>query len=275
MSTFGERKYKEQPDIAFNRTPVENALYSNDGKASIVLGGDRNKAADSGYSGLGFGDSSAVDIVCGRGKTIAADQKQNATSINPDFFADAARIYISEKSDIDKYFKLANGKIGNSIGKSAIALKADAIRLIGVEGVKIVTRANPTNSRGEEPGVKGIELIAGNDDSYLQPMVLGNNLVNCINDVTEELSNVKSQVHSVMEFLSNFIDNYTNHVHPPLTGQISPNAQAMKILFPYENIQHTSEDNSSSDNIVSIRNKYLKLPTNLNTYILSQYNKTN
>jgi len=275
MALFGERKIDETKGVSFNRVPVENALYSNDGRASIVLGGDRNKAADSGYSGLGFADSSAIDLVCGRGKTIAESDKAKAISINPDFFSDAARIYISEKTDVDNNFKLVKGNVGNSIGSSAIALKADAIRIIGVEGVKIVTRANPTNSNGKESGVKGIELIAGNDDSYLQSMVLGENLVDCLYNMTEVISNVKSQVHSIMKFLDTFVDNYTDHIHPPPGSAISPNAQALKILFPFEYIQHSSEDNSSSDDIVKIRNNYLKIPTDLNTYILSPYNKTN
>lgn len=272
--SFGERKLEEDSDIAFNKAPVENVIYSNDGKASIVLGGDRNKALDSGYSGKGFPDSSAIDIVCGRGKTLSKDDKAKAININPDFFSDAARIYISEKTDVDKNFALVKGGIGNSIGASAIALKADSIRVIGVEGVKIVTRANPTNSNGTESGVKGIELIAGNDDSFLQPMVLGDNLVSCLKDITQSISDVGTQVHSVMNFLEVFVNNYAEHIHPPPGTAPSITAALMKTVFPFENATHASEDNQNSDNLVSIKNNYMNLPKDFKS-ILSQYNKTN
>ena len=276
--TFGSRVKNNQP-FSYNKSQIENIISSNDGsyRASIVIGGDRKSTIDSGYAGLGFEDSSAIDIVSGRGKTIPDEEKAGTLNINPDFLNDAARIYISEKTDVDANFKITKGTIGSSEFASAIALKADAIRIIGVEGVKIVTRANPSNSRGQEPGFFGIELIAGNDDTYLQPMVLGNNLVSCIEVVLEEISNVKAQVHSGINFLDNFVSNYTEHIHPvsgPSTLQ-SPNTAAAKIIFSKENIIHTSEDNDSSNRISSINIDYLKVPKNLNTYILSPYNKTN
>jgi hypothetical protein len=267
-----ERKYTSEKKVPLNRTPVENVLLSNDGRASIILGGDRIDSIDSGYGGVGFEDSSAIDIVCGRGKTLSTQQEKSAIAINPDFFSDAARIYISEKTDVDKNFKLVKGTIGDSVSASAIALKADAIRLIGVEGVKIVTRANPNNSNGVESGVKGIELIAGNDDQYLQPMVKGKNLADCLYDMTEVMSNIKSQIHSVMSFLDSFVSNYADHIHPG--APTSPTAQAMKILFSLEDIQHSIEDNSFSDDIVNISSKYLINPS-LDKNILSPYNKTN
>lgn len=271
---FGERKYgTTRTEVPFNKLPVENVIFSNDGRSSIVLGGDRPNAASSGYSGLGFEDSSAIDIVCGRGKTISAEDKKNATALNPDFFNDAARIYISEKTDVDKNFKLAKGGIGESKTASAIALKADSIRVIGVEGVKIITRANPTNSNSSEPGVKGIELIAGNDDSFLQPMVKGDNLVKCLSDITDVVSDVKAQVHSIMNFLDIFVDNYTQHVHTPPVAP-SPIALGVKMLFVAENTIHSTEDNSISDNISSIRSDYLNIASH-DKNILSPYNKTN
>lgn len=273
--SFNERKYTKK-DTGFNRAPVENSIFSNDGKASIILGGDRVKNIDSGYGGLGFEDSSAIDIVCGRGKTIKSEDKQNALLINPDFFSDAARIYISEKTNVDKNFALAKGKIGDSTSESAIALKADSIRIIGISGIKLVTRANPSNSNDSEPGVKGIELIAGNDDTFLQPMVKGDNLVNCLVEITELISHVKSQVHNIMEFLDSFVDNYNEHIHPTTAGSTStsPNALIIKGIFKGQSMIHSSEDNYLSDIISSVRSDYLNTPSH-DKNILSPYNKTN
>ena len=142
-----------------------------------------------------------------------------------------------------------------------------------MEGIKLVTRANPTNSNGSEPGVKGIELIAGNDDSFLQPMVKGDNLVQCLGEITDVVSDVKAQVHSIMNFLEKFVDNYTQHVHVPPTAP-SPITAAAKILFTAESIVHSTEDNSISDSISSIRSNYLNIPSH-DKNILSPYNKTN
>ena len=52
------------------------------------------------------------------------------------------------------------------IPRSGIALKADGVRLIGREGIKLVTGVDSINSQGGTiEYAKGIDLIAGNDDS--------------------------------------------------------------------------------------------------------------
>ena len=64
------------------------------------------------------------------------------------FEADAARIYISELTDIDKNFGVTEGKSGEMKDRSGIGIKADGVRIIGREGVKIVTgRAGGTGEK--------------------------------------------------------------------------------------------------------------------------------
>lgn len=278
-SGFGNKKV-QQRHVPFNSAPVENTISSNDSKAQIVLGGDRTSDISSGYSGLGFDDSSAIDIVVGRGKTISQSIKDEAASINPDFFNDAARIYISEKADIDKYFKIAiNDKsdIGNSVAASAIALKADSIRIIGVEGIRLVTRANPTNSNNNEPGYKGIELIAGNDPTYLQPMVKGDNLAKCIKEITINMSHLQSQINKIYEYLEKLTDNYARHVHPtaaPGPPSFSITASAHKLAFEIESIAHNVGKEEFNNKLTKLINDYLNVPSH-DKNILSKYNKVN
>ena len=63
----------------------------------------------SGYGGKANTQAGAIDIVVGRmGNT--KNGPQGNIRVSPDFFKDAARIYISQKSDIDDYFKL----VGNT-----------------------------------------------------------------------------------------------------------------------------------------------------------------
>lgn len=272
--TFGGRK-TEKPAILVSTTPVENVLYSADAKASVVLGGDRTSNASSGYSGLGFDDSSAIDIVCGRGKTVSQEDKGiSPVSINPDFFNDAARIYVSEKTDLDKNFGLVNGSIGKSVASSGIVIKADAVRIIGVAGIKIVTRANGSKSSSTfEPGVAGIELIAGNDDTHLQPMVKGNNLATCLEEMADIIADVKAQVHSIMSLLGDVLNEYQNHVHVPPSGP-SATSKASFLIYSDEYARHVVEDNAINDKITNFILEYLQKPSH-DKNILSPYNKTN
>ena len=105
-------------------------------------------------------------------------------------------------TDIDKNFGLASGKVGSAEARSAVGIKADGVRIIGREGVKIVTgkcdgcRYGPFKGEPNSLGGKivrpapGIELLAGNNTGtrkvwggfrypgfetipYMQPTLLG------------------------------------------------------------------------------------------------------
>ena len=277
-SAFGMKN--ELRHIPYNSSPIDNVISSNNSKAQIVLGGDRTSDAASGYSGLGAVDSSAIDIVCGRGKSLSEEEKKISAAVNPDFFNDAARIYISEKADIDDYFKIISKKslVGRSVSASAIALKADAIRIIGVEGIKLVTRANPTNSKGLEPNVRGIELIAGNDDTHLQSMVKGENLVNCLKDILKIISNTESQITNLNNFVKSFAEDYAKHTHvsSPTGGptSIAPTGIVMAAKANAKKLKHSLAEQEIEGSISEIKEKFLNVPNHDNN-ILSKYNKTN
>jgi|GEM_PF-2046039 len=142
--------------------------------AWIVLGTDRPNSLRSGYGAWGADKAASIDLVVGRHASTREGKGPKSPSwINNDFAADAARIYISQLADIDRYFGLARGVSPQSIARSAVAIKADAVRLIGREGVKIVTGGSqdvegwtsgePTSHGGKivQPA-PAIELIAGN-----------------------------------------------------------------------------------------------------------------
>lgn len=174
----------------FKQSQVEKTINNNN--SFIVLGKDRPANFSSGYGGKGHTQASAIDIVVGRYSSIQygadvlpSSRTSEIQSVDPSFTYDAARIYISQKSDIDEYFGLSAGKVGNSKGKSAIALKADGIRIIGREGVKIVSSGTDKNNSqgGDSTATVGVDLIAGNViDAELEPMVLGNKLVAFLNN---------------------------------------------------------------------------------------------
>jgi len=142
--------------------------------AYIVLGTDRPESVRSGYGAWGADKAASIDLVVGRLASAREGKGPEVPSwINNDFAADAARVYISQLADIDRYFGLVRGVAPQSIARSAVGIKADAVRIIGRESVKIVsgpaqgvegwTAGEPTSHGGKivQPA-PAIEFIAGN-----------------------------------------------------------------------------------------------------------------
>jgi hypothetical protein len=190
-------------------------VISNSNNSWIVLGRDRKNNLASGYGGAGHSGASSIDLVVGRASSGPNDEMYS----DPNFESDAARIYISQKTDIDDYLSLVDGTVGNSEGRSAIGLKADSIRLAAREGIKIITNAGETNSFGGMlMGTKAIDLIAGNDDSNLQPIPMGDNLTSALETVNENISRLNAVVMNFMVNQSAFNVALQAHTHAPSFG---------------------------------------------------------
>ena len=177
-----------EPIPEFAKAEAEK-IYSQ-GNSAIVLGRDRPGSKLSGYGGRGDTGASSVDIVVGRMGAAATEvtDKEKPVFADPNFKVDSARIYISQKTDIDKNFGIIEGRIGPSLSKSAIGIKADAVRIVAREGIKLVTKTDLKNSQGAEvSSVLGVDIIAGNDDENLHPMVLGDNLEKALNKMVSHL----------------------------------------------------------------------------------------
>ena len=208
--------------------------------ARIILGRDRCHNITSGYGGKGHTRSGAIDLVVGlqgwapsdggyfknerdpknpKGKWIAPRSDKNFGSANKDIPGDAARIYISQRADIDDYFDLATGNVGRSIADSAIGIKADSVRIISRKGIKLVTQKNPPGRNsldGKIIETFGIDLIAGNRDynsgklanlldqqelDYLQPIPKGHNLVEALQEMTDRIARLNYIIQNVFAAL--------------------------------------------------------------------------
>ena len=186
----------------------------------------------SGYGGKGHTQCDAIDIVAGLGghkpkeveKTITNSGLviENRKDTNPNFLKDAARIYIAQKTDVDRNFGLGRFKetpadwtdISESGGRSAVALKADNIRIIGRETLHLVTRTDKSNSLGgEQHGKSGIQLIANNDPESLQPMPLGNNLQMLLVIMLENLEALAKIMHGYIKYQMKFNQALQKHTH--------------------------------------------------------------
>lgn len=269
----------------FEKSPTETVI--DQGNCFIVLGKDRPAGLKTGYGGKGHTQAAAIDIVVGRysntqyGVTIDPNSRvTNKFAISSNFTHDAARIYISQKSDIDEYFGLAEGKVGNTKGRSAIAMKADGIRIIAREGVKIVSSGTDQNNSqgGESTATIGVDLIAGNaTDAELEPMVLGNKLVAFLN--TGVLSNMSELADIFYKFMVqqikfNVLISTHNHISPFFAIPNTPSPTLLgevptQIMSDFQSLTNTLK---SKINVETQKIEMTNLSTN---HICSNYHHLN
>jgi hypothetical protein len=227
----------------YNIAPAEKkiAQYKN---SYILLGGDRFASAQTGYGGLGSHECAAIDLVAGIGQNptkFSLRDKQAAEDIDTariigtgptgipivnimydkNFISDSARVYISEKADIDRYFNIDTegtknrSRIINSEGRSAVGIKADAVRIIGREGIRLVTRTESRNSQdGKIEFISGIELMAGGDPDGLQPFVKGDNMVRALQKLASLLQQVVRDVVLLGGATEQMSRALADHFHP-------------------------------------------------------------
>jgi len=247
--------------------------------AQIVFTKDRNASLFSGY-GASETQCSAIDIVVGR-----MGNSPRYGKVHPNFHTDSARIYISQRSDIDKYFNLIKGSIGKAENKSAIALKADGIRIVAREGIKLVTGLDDKNSQdGDNKSIVGIDLIAGNveldkwGEPLLQPLVRGENLRLALERIVTQIDKLAGVVDSFLQTQVDFNSSVTHHYHysPWFGNQCTPSDTCISsgIKSTMNNLQ---QDKAS---LVTLKSnlkglKWTYLNKDGKKYINSRWNNTN
>ena len=108
----------------------------------------------------------------------------------------------------------------NSKGRSAVGIKADAVRIIGREGVKIVTRTEGRNSLKEKiTTIPGIDLIAGNDPDDMQPLVKADNLARGLQKLGDLIQQVCRNLILTQQACQAAFTHLSVHRHP-LAGDI-------------------------------------------------------
>ena len=174
----------------------------------IVFGRDRDSHLMSGYGKIGGTPCAAIDIVAGRMSSANSkkglfgkkfDPVERDALVGRNFFSDASRIYISQKCDIDHYFGLPDGNFGRPRGEAAIGVKSDHVRIIGRDSIKLFAgsaRASnlgiqgELNSNGDQLTKSKIEFIT-DLEANTQPLVLGSNLVEFLDEVLDKISDLQ------------------------------------------------------------------------------------
>ena len=224
-------------------------IIKGENNSFIVLGRDRPGVLASGYGGKGATQAARIDLIAGlassyRHKNGKRTPPNKSTIVSPSFATDAARLYISQKSDIDAYMGLASGPRDQGIARSTIALKADTLRMHARGDIKIVTgrarfqgfgNTGETLSTGGDNEVVGtISLIAGNytdDDTgvgfnmldpfkkasgerrKLQPLPKGDNLASLLEEVIDKIAQLSSMVAQNTSNISYLNNSMMTHVH--------------------------------------------------------------
>jgi len=280
QSGVGGNRFPGDPCPLFEQSPSEYVLH-NERNAWIVLGVDRNYVKSSGYGGKGHTQCAAIDLVAGRMasyvRKIADDG--SPVSANPDFKLDAARIYISQKADIDDYFELKESPMGKSKAAAAIGIKADDVRLIARNGIKLVTGTDTRNSLGlRQIEAGGIELIAGDAVEKLQPLVKGANLLSCIKGLKEQIKDLRKIVFSLLQYQMNLNAVLIGHTHltnwPGAPTQPSYEVMGMGQQTMTQHVSQTFTSLMSHATNMELWELEYTNPGK-KTYINSQWNKTN
>jgi len=251
-----------------------DSVYPPDPKtnAQMVCTVDRPKSRFSGYSS----DTQAgcMDIVVGR-----LGYEARSVTVDPDFTKDAARIYISQKTDVDTNFKLIEGGVGMAKARSAIAIKADGVRIIGREGIKIVTGTDKKNSQGGDiRSITGIDIIAGNKEAELEPMVKGEKLTDSLGKMADHIVKLNAIVDHLLVTQMNFNSSISSHFHySPFYGNATTPSDSCVAQGSKASLDHLQETKRSlsfhKNNVLSWKNNCL-CPSGQD-FILSRWNKSN
>lgn len=204
--------------------------------ATIVLGRDRAGYLGShgGYGINGHTGCAAIDMVVGR-HAAAENVDFKNQKLNPDFATDAARIYISQKSDIDNHLNLPPGNGGISIARSAVALKADGVRIVARENLKLVVGTDQKNALGGNIiTTTGVDLIAGKiedgnrvmtiadnaeaqieeiSEGGMQPIPLGINTAFALDQIVEKVDKLSGIVSTYAMIMNSFLNASADHAH--------------------------------------------------------------
>jgi hypothetical protein len=170
-------------------------------------------------------------------------------------------------TDIDKSFGLSQTNAPQSVARSGIGIKADAVRIIGREGIKIVTgradgpsgfgRKGETNSLGGKisESAPTIDLIAGNNTGNIkvwgglfQPVELIPNLQPAVKgyitrDAFRDLGNIVDELWAAVYALtlSQITFNTVLGADPfrPWVPPGSVAATTSQVLFVMNSLYHT------------------------------------
>ena len=239
-----------QPEPVPTLEKVESErIFGGENNSFMVLGRDRPGHTRTGAGSKGATQCGRIDLISGLGSSYKREDgtfgpPDENTILSPNFALDAARIYVSQKTDLDRYMGITKVPGQVTPGISGIGLKADSIRIHSRHDVKIVTgraRLENLGADGERLSdgtvndrVGTISFIAGNFNepeearsfnmlsaagkkstmnNKLQPLVKGRNLVTALDNITRALQQLNALVGANTSNINTMNANLAGHIH--------------------------------------------------------------
>ncbi len=199
----------------------DSAVVKNNG-SYIVLGKDAPSGPGTGNSKTGS-RSNTIDLMCAPSAAIVDAAKNSNLFVNSNFAADAARVYISELTDLDENLGLPAA--ANAFEKrSGVAVIADNVAMKGRLGIKLATSpSGEYNSKGGKiSSGSGIELIANSNEKDLQPLVKGENLEKALDSIYERLQALHEAVMDTTLQNIKLATSLATHTHVSPIGPTTP-----------------------------------------------------
>lgn len=201
--------------------------------ARIVLTKDNYGSRSTGLGGAGGTKCEAIDIVAGQ-LSASKEIRTSETSSRANFAEDGARIYLTERGNINHYFATENTDPITSVSdnlKSGIGIKADHTLVIGRERVRILAGLGKfQNGERLVTGTKEvnakIEIGSITEDGY-QPAVRGDNLVKYLYEVNDYIDEIAGKVDTLEQQLALYKVALAGHVHVvAVAGPSTPSPSA-------------------------------------------------
>jgi len=264
----------ELPENVPQHNPADyEKVFENSNNAAIVIGRDRPGSLSSGYGNTGATGAGAIYLKAGMAFPPKSKGVEEIYAEN-NFKTDAAGVYISQMTDIDNNYELAHGTISLR-AKSGIGIKADGVRIIARENIKLVTGPfikEQNSLGGKNITYYGVDIIAGNDDSNLQPMPLGDNLKECLEELFNMVSVLATMLDHTIQAQEQFENTLVSHVHTGTSPSPTlPTALGIKTGKMTNNVNTKLPD--WKNYLAEMRNKYLE--TNATKPIRSLHNRCN
>ena len=295
-----ENKSKLQPALHVNvgkpadydGTSSENVITSNL-NTHIILGGKVQNNPDIAKAAY----NSTITLVSGMATAIKNNapklSEAGKLTLSPQYYYDSAVIQICEQTNVDSNF---GAKIRDPLATncSAIALKADEVRLFSRGTVKIITGIDqrdtplPPNTSNPPPShpkrdYSGIHLIANNSAEVvdeLHPLVLGRNLEEFLIEIIKEITKIYGVIEKLCDKQAIINSTIGEHTHlsdftgaPLLRGT---DVATTELITHYDGEIRQLITTRNPLRVAKLNNlKTNYLMKNQNTYINSPHNKTN
>tara|TARA_R100000426_G_scaffold58175_2_gene41348 strand:+ start:675 stop:1649 length:975 start_codon:yes stop_codon:yes gene_type:complete len=194
------------------------------GGTNITIGPDQPAEIGTGAPAAEGEQSMRITVGASKGLKVKSPESADGVALqankNPNL--DATTIYASSGgSSARENFGLSAGAAGKTKG-AHVAIKSTDVAIAARNSIVLTTRTDTHNENGQPvaASINGIELMAGNDDSDLQPIVKGSNLVDAMTDMAKQIQALIDTVEIIRKQVADVNTAAAKHTHPDIINMV-------------------------------------------------------